>query len=115
MLKPGERSSARNLQAARIKFLPQLDGIGGEVAERTNFNPLITRLSDLVEESMGWGLVRVVREPDSPRVRRATDQDLIGHRALLVERSGGCESSESPGAAPSSGQQVTAQRTCCLL
>lgn len=86
VLEPGEGGPAGDFEAARAEIVLQLSRIGGEVAERTDLDPLVTCLDDLVEETCGRGLVGVLGEPDPPGVGGGTDHDTLGHKGLLFER-----------------------------
>ena len=56
-------------QLTLAEFVGQLVGVGGQVAERAEFDGAESGFDDLVEEDRPVGLLRVIGEPDAPGVR----------------------------------------------
>src|SRR5262249_1092641 len=52
------------------------------VAIRPKLGPFISRLSDLVEESLPWNLFGIAGKPNAPRIGRAAEADV--HRDLSL-------------------------------
>ena len=61
-----EHGARRQLQVACGEFVGQLLGIGRQVTEGAEFDPLVAGRGDLVEEAGVRGLAGVVGKPDAP-------------------------------------------------
>ena len=70
-----EHCARRQLEVARGQFVRQLFGIGRQVSERPELDPLIAGRGDLVEESGVRGLAGIVGKPHAPRVRGGSDKN----------------------------------------
>jgi hypothetical protein len=69
----GEHRAAGELEATAAELVAQLLGVGRQVAVGAQLDPLVAALHDLVEELVPRHLVRVVGEPDAPRVGRGAE------------------------------------------
>ena len=72
-VQPGEHRAAGELEATAAELVAQLLGVGRQVAVGAQLDPLVAALHDLVEELVPGHLVRVVGEPDAPRVGRGAE------------------------------------------
>ena len=70
-----EHRARRELEIARAQLVGQLLRICRQVAERAEFDPLVSRCRHLVEEAGIGGLLRVVGEPHTPGVGCGSDED----------------------------------------
>ena len=64
----GADRARRQGQPALTEFVLHLFGVGGQVAERAQFDGSETGFDDLVEEGRPVRLLGVVGEPDTPGV-----------------------------------------------
>ena len=69
--------AAGDSEAPPGKLVGELIGIGGQVAVGSELDPAVAGLGSLVEESMPGSLVRIIREPHPPGVRRSAQGELI--------------------------------------
>ena len=81
-----EHRAGQHLQSPCVELILQLRRIGRQVAVRSELDPLVPRLGDLVQEAVGVDLGRVAREPDAPRIRRGAESDL-GHESPFYRNS----------------------------
>ena len=70
-----EDRARRQLQVARRQFVGQLLGVGGQIAERAQLDPLVAGRGDLVEEPGVRGLPRIIGKPHAPGVGCGADED----------------------------------------
>ncbi len=61
-----EDGARRQLQVARRQFVGQLLGVGGQVAERAQLDPLVAGGRHLVEEPVVGRLDRILGKPHAP-------------------------------------------------
>ena len=77
VLEREHREGPGDLELAALELPLELRRIGGKVAVRAELDPAVAGRRDLVEKTLRGGLVRVVGEPDAPRVGCAPESD--GH------------------------------------
>jgi hypothetical protein len=71
-----EHGTGQHPQSVGVELVLQLRRIAGQVAVRSQFDPLVTRLGHLGEEPVRRDLLRIAGEPHTPRVRGGAQGDL---------------------------------------
>ena len=73
-----------------VEFLSQLYRVSREEPVRAEFKPLVASGSQFIEEPLPRGLLRVIREPNTPRVRCAAQGDPRSHADRITNRHASC-------------------------
>ncbi|MNL71351.1 hypothetical protein D3C87_1964880 [compost metagenome] len=72
-----EDRTCGDLEVALLQFLSQAGGVVRQVAVRTQFDPLVAGLRNLIKKPFPRSLLGIIREPDAPGIRGGADDQLV--------------------------------------